>query len=210
MSNRLFFMIEGGQAQDLVKHHIAEVQRVKREAIAIGRELGAARINTSGVDGTLIAVQFDGTPHRDFIKTGKRGALSYRPRGGTEWEKRFAAQRGYESASYLIQEKLNVPCQISYSTPSGGSGFRHVSVPFEECGFLYLGAEGPYAMWIPDIEAEVAADLAKGHSIEEPALTFKPVFDGCRKIALEEWELLVARHNFAQICEQENKAVAGA
>lgn len=191
MSERLFFMIEDGRALELIKKHIADRLSSIERAKALAVELGAEDVSTSKADGKVIAVRFKGAPHPDFKKPDKWGA---RPRKGTEWAKRFAEQQGYEAESYLIQEALGVPCQISY-TCQGGSGFRHIGYPFSECGFLFLSKDGPYAMWIPDVEAEVQADLAKGHTVSEPALSFKPEFDGCRRIKIEEWEYLVAKHN---------------
>ncbi|WP_186214669.1 hypothetical protein [Burkholderia gladioli] len=191
MSERLFFIIEGGKALELVRKHIADrVDSVER-AKALARELGAADVSTSRADGKIVAVKFNGAPHPDFKKPTKWGS---QPRKGTEWEKRFAAQEGYEHDSYLIMKGLDIPSGINYSY-KGGSGSRLIGVPFTECGFLFLGKDGPYAMWIPDIESEVQADLAKGYTVEEPALSFKPEFDGCRRIKVEEWEYLVAKHN---------------
>ncbi|WP_234775052.1 hypothetical protein [Paraburkholderia tropica] len=191
MSERLFFMIEGGKALELVKRHIADRMSAIERAKAIAVELGAEDVSTSKADGKVVAVRFKGAPHPDFKKPDKWGA---RPRKGTDWAKRFADQKGYEAESYLIQEGLGVPCQISYSN-NGGSGFRMLGVPFTECGFLFLGKSGPYAMWIPDVEAEVRADVTRGFTVEEPALSFKPEFEGCRRIKIEEWEYLVAKHN---------------
>ncbi|WP_234775226.1 hypothetical protein [Paraburkholderia tropica] len=191
MSDRLFFMIEGGKALELVKKHIDDRLSSIERAKALAVELDASDVSTSKADGKVVAVQFKGAPHPDFKKPDKFGS---RPRKGTDWAKRFAAQDGYEPESYLIQSALDVPCQISYSH-DGGSGFRHIGYPFSECGFLFLGKNGPYAMWIPDVEAEVRRDLAKGYTVNDPALTFKAEFDGCRRIRIEEWEFLVAKHN---------------
>lgn len=198
MSDRLFFMIEGGAALDLVRHHIEERVRVRSAAIELARELGAKDVSTSMANGVVVAAQFEGTPHPDFKKPDKWGA---RPKKGTAWAKRFADQKGYENESYSISERLGIPLEIDYKT-EGGSGLRRIGYPLQECGFLFLGKEGPYAMWMPDVCAEVKRDEDRGHVVAEPAKSFVPVFPGCRKIEIEEWDLLVAQHNL------ENKRAA--
>lgn len=194
MSERLYFMIESGAVLDLIKNHIAERVRVRNAAIDLARELGTKDVSTSRENGVVVAIRFDGALHPDFKKPDKWGS---RPKKGTEWAKRFADQKGYENESYLISERLRVPMQISYTTDNG-SGFRHIGYPLQECGFLFLGKEGPYAMWIPDVCAEVKRDEDQGHTVAEPAKSFEPVFDGCRLIEIEEWEILVAQHNLAE------------
>jgi hypothetical protein len=194
MAGNLIFMIESGKALELVKQHIADRLESIERAKAVAIELRAADVSTSRVDGTVVAVRFNGAPHPDFKKPDKYGS---RPRKGTEWAKRLAAQQGYEHDSRLIMHGLGVPCGISYSG-NGGSGSRLIGVPFNECGFLFLCKDGPYAMWIPDIEAEVKAYLDKGCAVEEPALSFRPQFDGCRRIETEEWDILVAQHKLAR------------
>jgi hypothetical protein len=192
MAERLFFMIEGGKALELVKQHIVDRRRAEDDARALGRELGAESIRVGDSDGRILSVMFAGTPPTDFTRPDKHGC---RPKKGTHWAKRFAEQKGYESPSAVIHEALAIPFEIAYSDKNG-TGFRRIGDPLQECGFLYLGQDGPYAMWIPDVHAEVAFDLSRGRAVAEPARSFKVQFDGCRKIDIEEWELLVAQHRF--------------
>jgi hypothetical protein len=194
MSNRLYFMIEGGKALALIQHHIAERLRVRTEAIAIAKELGAEDVSTSIANGAVVAAKFKGAVHPDFKKPGKYGSF---PKQGSEWAKRFADQKGYEEESHLIASTFDIPLSIG-TKDENGSGWRCIGHPLQECGFLYLGKDGPYAMWIPDVEAEVAADTAKGLTVQEPERSFRAVFDGCRRIDIEEWEILVAQHNLAK------------
>lgn len=193
--NRLFFMIEGGKALELVKRHIADRLRTIEQARAIAADLGVDDIMTSRYDGKVAAVQFKDRPHPDFTKSGKSGS---RPKKGTEWAARFAEQEGYQNDSDLIASEFNIPTSISYSNGQGVTGSRLIAVPFQECGFLFFGKDGPYAMWIPDVPGEVAADQARGYAVDDPARSFKPEFEGCRRIDVEEWDLLVAQRNLAK------------
>jgi len=194
MSSHLIFMIESGKMLDLVKHHIKEVRRVRNQSLSLMRELGVDECWQSERNGVVRRVHFGSKPrHPDFTipKTG-----SSHPKRGTEWAKRFDMQVGYESPCDAIAEALNVPLSISYRSADGkGHGSRRFGIPLQECGFLYLSEKGPYALYVPDVEAEVASDIAKGYIVAEPAASFKPEFEGCRRITEAEWDFIVAEHN---------------
>ncbi|CAE6821998.1 hypothetical protein R70006_06246 [Paraburkholderia domus] len=191
-NERVFFMIESDKALDLVKQYIADVRRVRDEVTSLVEEIGAERYMISQSDGRLTRVDFGARPrHPDFKVPDKYGCY---PKKGTQWAQRFNDQKGHELASTLIAETLSVPLSINYNQ-KGGSGSRRIGYPLNECGFLYLGEKGPYAMWVPDVPAEVAADVARGLSVDEPARSFLLQFEGCRQITIEEWQLLVAQHN---------------
>jgi hypothetical protein len=194
MAEKLIFMIESGKALELVKHHISERKRVSTANRDLIGDLQVDQYWTDLSDGTLRAISFKDAAHPDFTKPTKHGSW---PKKATEWAKRFAGQKGYDDPSCVIAEAFSVPLSIGYRT-GAGHGSRLLAVPFTECGFLYLSKDGPYAMWIPDVPGEVKADLAKGYAVEEPALSFIPVFEGCRRIEKEEWDILVAQHKLAE------------
>lgn len=52
-------------------------------------------------------------------------------------------------------------------------------------------------MWIPDVAAQVRYEHDRGNQVGKREASFKAEFDGCRRIEIEEWELLVAQHNLA-------------
>ena len=204
MTEKLIFMIEGGKALDLVKHHIAERQRVSAANRALIGDLQIDEYWVSRHDGTLSAVSFKGDTHPQFTKPTKHGS---RPKKGSEWARRFAEQNGYSNPSDVIAEAFSIPLSISYGVGTG-DGWRRIGFPFSECGFLYLSSDGPYAMWIPDVAAEVRADHDRGHTVAEPARSFTPHFDGCRHIEQEEWDILVAQHKLAKKRSQHAKELA--
>lgn len=191
MSKSVIFMIESGRALELVKQHIAEKTRVREEVFALAKEIGVERICTSRVNGVLRGVEFNGEVYPQFTKPKK--GISY-PKKGTEWAKRFAAQKGYKDPSTVISEAFEIPLGIHYGKAGAGTGWRMIGNPLNECGFLYLGPDGPYAMWVPNVHAEVAKDEANGYAVAEPAKSFNLEFEGCRRIEDEEWDILVAQH----------------
>lgn len=198
-TENVIFMIQGGRALELIQHHIAERKRVVAQVRDLAGELGAEQVWTNRKDGTLIAVQFPGEIPADFTKPNRAGAS--RPKKGTEWFKRFKAQKGYANSSETISKELGVPLMINYSGQRKGedvTGSHCIGFPFTECGFLYLGADGPYAMWVPDVPGEVAKYEAEGYTVKEPAKSFKLEFDGCRRVEREEWDILVMQDRLAK------------
>lgn len=195
MSNVLF-MVESGEALEMVKRHISEVDRVRTASRALAQELGVDRMVVDNFDNTLVGVEFAGAIHPDFTKPSKKGRSH--PKKGTEWAKRFEAQVGHDHVGSLIRNAWDVPTFIDYSDSDGGRGTRHIGNFLNECGFLWLSQDGPYAMWIPDVQAEVAVSIKNGYTVSEPALSFVPAFDGCRRIESEEWDILVAEHKLAR------------
>ncbi|MDQ7981915.1 hypothetical protein QYH69_32345 [Paraburkholderia sp. SARCC-3016] len=195
MAGNLIFMIEGGKALELVKHHIEERQRVIRERNALARELGAEDIYVSNMDGVLLGVRFKGDLHPDFKKPDRKG-ISF-PKARTAWKDRFDAQKGYARPTSVIADAFDIPLSIEYAYKDG-SGWQSIGNPFNECGFLYPSPNGPYAMWLPDVPTAVAEAEARGQTINEPAKSFKPKFEGCRRIEQEEWDIVVAQHKLAK------------
>jgi hypothetical protein len=190
----LYFMIEGGKALDVCKAFIAQRERAIKERQSLAKELGIDHYLFDELNGTLRSVRFTHHPHKDFTAAQRRGY--YRPRKNSAWAKRFAGQPDHPHESSLISAELGIPTRLQHRSQNG-HGTSHIGRPLYECGFLFLSVDGPYAMWIPDVEAEVARYLARGETVEEPALSFKAEFDGCRRILIQEWNLLVAQHDLA-------------
>ena len=190
------FMIEGGRALEMVKEHIAEVMRVRTEVNALADELGVERILTRRDTGVLLGVVFKNVVHPDFKKPRSKDGASF-PKKRTEWFDKFEAQKGHADPSRSIANAFGIPGGIVYKTEHG-EGWHCVGRPFENCGFLYLSEDGPYAMWVPDVPAAVAKDIAQGHTVDEPAASFKLEFEGCRRIKDEEWQILVLQHKLAK------------
>lgn len=186
------FMIEGGKPLEIVKEHISERLRIKAVIKSLAEELGVEDYYINISNGILSGVCFKEKHHPEFTKAKGRDGVSY-PKKGTEWCKRFKAQVGFKELNDWIANEFNVPCQINYKYKDG-HGSHGIGSMFNECGFLYLGAEGPYAMWVPDVTAEVAKAEAEGYEVEEPAKSFVLEFDGCRRIEKEEWEILALQH----------------
>lgn len=202
MSN-LYFLIESGKALDLVKAQIAEKKAVRSAVRKLASELGIEEGVTSILHGNLIGVVFRGEKHPDFTKPNRKGH-SY-PKKHSEWAKRFADAPRHKADTEVISEGLCIPCSLEF-TKGSAHGWQGIGSALQECGFLYLSEDGPYAMWIPDVQAEVSALEADGYAVAEPAKSFEPEFDGCRRIEREEWEIMVAQHRLEKKRVAQEKA----
>lgn len=187
------FIVEGGRALEMVKEHIADRKRVMSEIGEILKELDAGETYSADrATGVLSRVSFKGDAHPEFCKPTGSDRLSH-PKKRTAWHKRFKAMKGYRPLPGWIAEEFGIPLTIKYKGPKCNGSSRMGNF-FAECGFLYLSVDGPYAMWTPDVPAEVRAKTEKGYEVEEPAKSFRLEFDGCRRIEKEEWEILALQH----------------
>ena len=206
-TDSLIFMIEGGKALELVKKHIADRNRVSASNQEIAKELGADEFFTDRMTGRIVAAVFSGERHPDFKVKGKNGASF--PKKKTEWGKRFSEAQSYIDPCAIIRNEFGIPLSLWYTTSSGGRGISRIGSPLNECGFLYLSKNGPYAMWIPDVQAEIADIESDGKAtVDESARSFVPEFEGCRRIEKEEWEILVAQHKLKNKREQAESGAA--
>jgi len=185
------FLIEGGPALELVRQHIADLTVVRDQNRELATELGVRHIWTHRDTGAIVAVDFErNARHPDF--TVPRKSRSH-PKKGTSWEQRFAAVKGYRCPDKAIGETFNIPRVLGYGN-EGSCGSRIIGYPLSVFDFLYVGENGPFAMSVPDIEAEVRAEEARGMVVSEPAKSFRMEFDGCRRLSEAEWDGLFARH----------------
>lgn len=200
MANNLLFMIEGEPMLSMVRSYIDERIRVKKanEALIepLHKEYGVERASTDRETGVVLSVVFPDKIHPDFTKPKGKHSISY-PKKGTEWAKRFKKQKGHFNQSTAIAKALGVPLSLGYKH-ADGEGWRCLGNMLAECGFLFMGKDGPYAMWIPDVPGEVAAEEARGHTVDDAVKAFRAEFPGCRRIEHEEWDILVAQHKLAE------------
>jgi hypothetical protein len=188
------FLITGGPALKLIKKHIADRQALTKRIIAMQKDLGEDNLNgvtTDRTNGRVFGFSFKKIP-AGWTQSNSNGTS--RPKLGTEWAKRLAAEKGYPHAEQVIAKGLGIPLQL-HVKDKDGEGWRHIGRMLSACGWLYLSSRGPYAMWVPDVPAYVKKAKAAGHRVLAPASTFKLEFEGCKRILDEEWELMVAQHN---------------
>jgi hypothetical protein len=189
------YMVESGHVLEMVKEHIRERLRVSADVGDMLKELGTNTCSRSRFNGTLAGVVFPGAVHPQFTKPDREGVS--RPKKNTDWHGRFKAQKGYRELEGWISKELGVPLVISYKGKDC-SGSRCIGAAFNACGFLYPCADGPYALYIPDVAAEVAATIAEGYEVEGPAPSFNMDIEGCRRVEKEEWEMVVLQHKLAK------------
>ena len=201
MQESLYFLIEGGKALDLVRRHIKEMNDAHARAQKLAKEIGVKQFSADKLTGRLTGVVFerDQEPHPDFLKADRNGVCF--PRKKSDWFNRIQAVKGHPITSELISEALGVPLTLRWK-----NGFLHLGYPFRQAGFLFLGKDGPYAMYIPDVAGAIKK---AGHGLpDEPARSFKPEFEGCKRILRQEWELIVAQHDAAQARRAEDQRLA--
>ena len=199
MSLSAYYLVKSGKPLALVKEHIKHVQKAHQQGVALLKELGAEKGWPDRKDGRILAVAFKGgVGHPEFTKPGKNGSCY--PKKGTEWSKRFKAQAGYPSITKIICETFNVPTFIEKKN----GDFHHIGSPLNECGFLWISLEGPYCMWIPDVEHAVARFKSRSPLVGLAA-EFKGVIPGAKRILEEEWELLVKQHEVDDLKKKAKK-----
>lgn len=208
MNNRLtaYYLIEGGRPLELVKHHIAERDRVRLANVAIADELGVqeGRFASWGECGVLTAVKFCGKPPEGWTKPDRHGCS--RPKHGTEWAKRLDALKGWKDPSDIIREEFKVPCTMFYLT-DGGEGSKTIG-GFSPNGFLWASLEGPFAMYIPDVAGEIKLFEAEtGYAVTEPDRNWELTAPGLRRIEKEEWTIL-ANQKTLELRRAEREAAA--
>lgn len=190
----VIYIIEADPMLSAVKQHIADKKRVADEVRALAQSFGAERVWTDRTDGVLRSVSFKhGEHHPDFTKPDRKND-NCRPKQKTEAAAKFAAQVGYPSPVDTISKAFNIPLSLSYKHKES-NGWSAIGSMLSECGFLYFGVDGPYALWIPDVAGEIAAWAAQGRVANEK---FDMVLPGCRRILTEEWDLMVAQHALAE------------
>jgi hypothetical protein len=203
MSDNAIFLIEGGKALELVKQHIADKRRVADQVRAYAQELGVENVTTHKLNGRLGGVVFKNKKaiHPDFTKPDDKG-VSY-PKKRSDFARRLEKEHtGYPDPVQIIAEAFGIPLQVSANYADGTPcALCRIGSAFFECGFMWLSPiEGPFALWIPDIAAEVA-DLEEGDKrliVNEPAKSFVMEFDGCRRLEQEEWDIIVATDKLAK------------
>lgn len=193
MPSSAIFLIKSGKALEMVKHHISERLRVREQSREIAAKVGCERVFTDRLDGTITGFDFSGRAVPEgFRKPKSRTSASY-PKKGSAWADLLRSQVGHASPPSTISEAFCVPLSLGYET-GNGKGWRCIGNMLQECGWLYLSESGPYALWIPDVELEVKSDRDQGHTVLEPAASFKMEIPGCRRISQAEWDLMVAKH----------------
>lgn len=206
---KAIYLIESGKALDLVKQHIAHRIRIRKEGIALLAELGCQNnpVWTDRMTGVITCISAKrGQQPEGFTMPDSKGRTW--PKKGTAAAKRFADQRGYPAPTSEIARAFNVPLHFDYTSNDGSTGSRRIGFPLRECGYLYMGEDGPFALWIPDVKQIVADCEAQGDTVTCDAKAFDMVLEGCRRIELEEWDIMVMQHKLDE--KRRQKEMVGA
>lgn len=197
MNRNPIFLIESGPALALIKEHIQARELHRNVVIGMQKDLGEDNlrgVTTHRTNGRVLGFSFKSVP-KGWSKPNSLGTS--RPKNNTHWTQRLAEDKGYPDPAQVISEAFRIPLSIRYKTDDGEGQHCIGSMP-AECGWLYLGPRGPFAMWVPDVPAYVKEHVDNGRTVTGPAAKFKLKFPGCRHILDEEWELMVAQDNLKQ------------
>lgn len=187
----LYFLVESGPALDLAKQIAANYQDVHDANVAYVKSIGGVAFQTDW-EGRACSVKFDGDAPAGFKKPNKKGCCE--PKKGSQFAADMARLPVQIKASHEISKLLNVPTSLEHKRDGWGSGWTSMGHPFFPCGILYYNPDGPFCFWTPDVERHVALAEADGSTVEEPAKSYKPGFEGIRQILEEEWDLMRARY----------------
>lgn len=192
----LYFLVESGQMLDLAKRIADNFQAVHEANLAYVRGVGGVAFQASSWDGRVYAVKFEGEAPAGFKKPNKRGCCE--PKKGSKYAADMAELPVHMDVSREISRLLNVPTDLHYSQKGKWSGVTSLGHPFFPCGILWFKLDGPYCIYIPDVQHYVREKEETGSTVDEPAKSFKPEFEGLRQILKEEWDLMKARHKADQ------------
>lgn len=197
MSDNAIFLIEGGPALELIQAHIAEKNELAAKIKELADEFGTTRVATNKIDGSLFGLHMDPSKprHKDLTSPDANGIS--RPRKNTETAKRFKEIGGYTNPSSTIANGLGIPTQVARFKKGKYQGTQAIGNSVSPCGFMFITSGGPFAMWTPDVEAEIAAIEAneKGVVVNGTAKAFKMDIEGCRRLEHEEWQIIVLTHS---------------
>ena len=194
-SQDVLYIIEDDPMLSAVKDYIEDRSAVFERSRQLAGQYGAERASRDRRDGRLIGVTFPhGQHHAEFTKPKGRHGLCF-PKKGTHAAKVFDEQIGHVNAETLIATTFKVPLWLKYSRDDGSHGGCCIGRMLAACGFLYFGANGPYALWIPDVPAHIKNKVDQGYKVEP--FSFDMTLPGCRRILPEEWDLMVAQHKLS-------------
>lgn len=194
----LHFLIEApGPAMTLITNWLAERDAVLARNKVLADDLGVTKYHFDRDTGVLTGALFETAPvPTDWRKPGKHG-ISW-PKKNSDWAKRIAAQVGHRKASDLIRETLAIPTYMQCEKADGSRRGIDMGHWFEPCQFATVGMTAPYLLVIPNVAFYVAEAEAEGWVVPAAVKAFEPVFEGCRRIARDDWDLMVLQRKAAQ------------
>ena len=218
---RLYFLIEGpGRAKELVTQYIAERAAVVQAINAFAKKVGASAYQTERETLRLAGLTFDGPVPQGWKSIGstsrRGGKQSFAPRKGSAEHAEMQSLPTLSLTPEKVAQALGIPTMIDYVNAKGAyAGGVILSLPGDECGFAYPTASGPFLLWMPDVEKAVEScektlpKIAPHLSVSPAIKSYRPEFEGCRKILREEWDLIVAQHALQAAQSKETRHAQG-
>ena len=218
---RLYFLIEGpGRAKELVTQYIAERTAAVQAINTFAKKVGASAYQTERETLRLAGLTFDGPVPQGWKSIGgtsrRGGAQSFSPRKGSAEHAEMQSLPTLSLTPDNVAKSLGIPTMIDYVDGNGAyAGGVVLSLQGDECGFAYPATSGPFLLWIPDVEKAVEScektfpKIAPHLSVSPGIKSYRPEFEGCRKILREEWDLIVAQHALQAAQSKETRHAQG-
>ena len=190
----------------MAANSVAAERTVAVQAINdFSKKVGASAYQTERGTLRLVGMTFDGPAPQGWKSIGgtsrRGGKQSFAPRKGSVERMAMRALPIISNNPGKIAEALGIPTMIDYVDAKGAyAGGVVLALPGDECGFAYPATSGPFLLWIPDVEKAVEScektlpNIAPHLSVSPDIKSYRPEFEGCRKILREEWGVIVAQH----------------
>ena len=194
-----YYIIEGEPYLSVAKAYMKEYQAAHKRICKYLDSLGIKQWRY-GWGGQIAGVVIGKSKFAEFFTKPDRHGISF-PKRKTEYNKEFDKEiyRLPSLATYV--NKFTIPTGFSYSYEwcKGSCAVGHPLNPIEICWYK-LGKDAPIMFKIPDIQTTI-----KRYKILYPDIVFENGVDewkldetGLREILVEEWDLMVAKHEKEQ------------
>lgn len=196
-----YYLIESGPLLDAVKECIEMKAKTREATIRFCERIGVEKYR-AGFRGTPISFIFPGRVIKGFTQRDRHGN-SHPKKDGPYYEE-WRNIPEHQNSTSVIQSITGIPLFYSYTTTIG-NGSSAIGDIFP-CGFLYLSAEGPYVMYVPDIAKyfEEFKEQTPDAVIKDDADKWQINVEGITEISQAHWELMVAQHKVEQ--EEKDRA----
>lgn len=198
-----YYLITDGPLLDAVKASIASVVATDNATYEFCERLGVKQVR-KGFRGTPISFLFDRRVPQGFTHRDKHGASH--PKRNSEYYEAWQKIPPNQDDVKVIQEITGIPLSYNYSDGEGCSGGSAIGDILFACGFLYPSTKGPYVLYVPDVQAQLAEFKTERPNavLEDNIEAWRMNVPGIEEITKARWDLIVAQH----AVEQEEKANA--
>lgn len=193
----VYYLCASGEAKRQANAYRRTFLRLHDALRKIAKDLGAQTMDVSECM-RLRSLGFKGNPPPGWTKPDKHGhSRPLKRRANAAILQHFTPEIYRVMPHADLQPFFTwLACPTSYEYTTGnGWGSHSIGRLSKPIGLAWLGRTGPILLWTPDVAAaRRAAAKRPGEKVKGNALNWKPPA-GLRRIPLEQWKLLEAKHN---------------